>query len=141
MRNLIAGLAIGACLATGATALASSHTASLNWPARCVKMKCVNGHLNLLDARVRLMGRRVASLRARNKLLRKCVAEYPVTRYYGNNTYYYGQDTNNDGNFDQNIYNNNPFRFLDQTNSGDGVSIWVLRDSCSTPAFGRPPAP
>ena len=142
MRRIVLGAAIGAVLAvSGAAAYATVIPNTTSWPAGCIRMRCVNNHLELLHLQVHSLSVQVAALRKRNRTLRACIAEYPVTRYNGNNTFYYGQDSNGDGNFDQNVYNDNPFRYLDQTNSGDSVGIWVLRDACSSPAYGRPPAP
>jgi hypothetical protein len=144
MRNTVLGIGLGAVLATaGGAAFAQSQQPNVAqaWPAHCTTWRCVNNHLNLLRAHQKAHGQQILALRARNARLRTCLSEMPTSRYSGGDTYYFGTDTNNDGNFDQNNYNFTPYSWFDQTHQGDHVDHWMLQDNCTPASFGRPPAP
>jgi hypothetical protein len=144
IRKLIPLLA-AAMMGGGVAAYASSAivpASTVTWPATCTKVVfCVDSHLNALHATVAAQGAAISRLQARNRYLATCITEYPVTRYYAPFYYYYGNDSNGDGNFDQNVFQNNASNMLDQTRQGDNVGSWFVRDTCGIAAFGRPPAP
>jgi hypothetical protein len=129
-------------VAAGTAAATTAMTSSVNWPAGCVKLRCVNNHLNLLHAQVHSLTGQVAALRKRNRRLNSCLAEFPTTKRDMYDNYYFGTDTNNDGNFDQNNYSGQfTPGMLEQTQSGWGVDDWLVWDHCASNVYTRPPLP
>lgn len=156
MRNIARLLLpLGAAAAIMA-ATAASASASVSWPANCeikqttaARWACTDKHMNALDARLRVQGAQlatarsqVASLRARNRRLNACIGEFPVTKRDMYDNWYFGSDTNGDGNFDQNNYGGQYTpEMLEQTQPTWGVDIWMVRDLCTPGAYNRPVAP
>jgi opacity protein-like surface antigen len=144
MRKILLAVVAALLLATTAASVswavaARSHVA---WPASCHKFGCVNDHLNTLDSRLRRLSNRVEHLRARNRLLLTCIVEYPVSKNTTYDNYAYGSDSNGDGNFDTNNFVSQPISdYLHQTQSGQSVDLWIVRDNCSPSVFNRPVAP
>ena len=161
MKRFVLGFvaALAAAIPTS-LAIASTHntsaSSSITWPATCelktstaARWSCVDAHLNALDSRQRATGALVLSLKSQVAKLRQtnarvfsCLAEFPVTKRDMYDNWYYGSDTNGDGNFDTNNYGGQfTPGMLEQTQSGWGVDDWLVWDTCSTPTYTRPPAP
>lgn len=143
MKRTIIAIAVGLVAAVGGgtaySAMQQPHAAG--WPVDCPHLRCVNIHLNQLNERVHALEVRVASVQRRNKLLRTCIAEYPISRETTYDNYTVPFDSNGDGNFDSYNWESQEIDYLSQTPQNNGVDSWILRDTCATAVFGRPPNP
>jgi hypothetical protein len=143
---LVATLAAGLFVAGPAAASSIYDCTGSTWLAarNCVNTRFDNqlNAIHSLQAQVATLKAQVATLNNRNATLLDCITEFPTSKSYDANYYYYGNDTNGDGNFDQNIFQSNALNnVFQQTPSGSGVDLWILHDVCGTSVFGRPPAP
>lgn len=153
MRKFILGSVFGVVCAgavmTGANVWAAQQSPSVT-VVTCKKINpCVNKNLTSLTLRVNALATRVAALRKRNRTLNTCLAEYPVSKQTLVDNYYYpyyndqlANAATAPGYFNDYDYEGQSSPgILGETQSGNSVDVWMVRDTCATSAYVRPPSP